>query len=313
MSKPTETIYRLKLSLEVFTLIFLFIIAFSPRGFAYSNQVKIGKNMIHYIDSGKTDNFPLLMIHGLGENLLTWQKILNRLPQEKYRFLLVDLPGHGQSTAQRMGKYSHRHLARQLIEFLDTLSIKKVIIIGHSLGGTLAIRMALLHPERVQALFLISPAVFSVHGVPLSGLIFANPLLRTGIISIANKTLRSDTKLITTLQDAVFDKNIIDQDLIERIVKPILQNPRSGLALYYYLRDSSRNHVFPDLKSLTLPIFIMSGKEDAWVKISEIRRLTTFFSNATFLEIHQCGHMPQEEKPDEIVEQLTKFINFHSQ
>ena len=208
MSKPTNTNYYLILS--VFTLIFLFIIAFSPRDFAYSNQVKIGKNMIHYVDSGKTDNFPLLMIHGLGENLLTWQKILNRLPQESYRFLLVDLPGHGQSTAERMGKYSHRHLAQQLIEFLDTLSIKKVIIIGHSLGGNLALRMALLHPERVQALFLISPAVFSVHGVPLSSLIFANPLLRTGIISIANKTLRSEIKLTKTLQDAVFDKNIID-------------------------------------------------------------------------------------------------------
>ncbi|HQK83640.1 MAG TPA: hypothetical protein PLK24_06815, partial [Atribacter sp.] len=93
MLKPTNTNYYLILS--VFTLIFLFIIAFSPRDFAYSNQVKIGKNMIHYVDSGKTDNFPLLMIHGLGENLLTWQKILNRLPQENYRFLLVDLPGHG--------------------------------------------------------------------------------------------------------------------------------------------------------------------------------------------------------------------------
>ena len=311
MSKPTDTIYRLKLS--VFTLIFLFITAFSSRDFAYSNQVKIGKNMIHYIDSGKTDAYPLLMIHGLGENLLTWQKILNRLPQESYRFLLVDLPGHGQSTAERMGKYSHRHLAQQLIEFLDTLSIKKVIIIGHSLGGNLALRMALLHPERVQALFLISPAVFSVHGVPLSSLIFANPLLRTGIISIANKTLRSEIKLTKTLQDAVFDKNIIDQDLIERIVKPILRNPKSGLALYYYLRDSSRNHVFPDLKSLTLPIFIMSGREDSWVKISEIKRLNASLNNVTFLEIYQCGHMPQEEKPDEVVKQLIKFTDLHSQ
>ena len=311
MSKPTNTNYYLILS--VFTLIFLFIIAFSPRDFAYSNQVKIGKNMIHYVDSGKTDNFPLLMIHGLGENLLTWQKILNRLPQENYRFLLVDLPGHGQSTAERMGKYSHRHLAQQLIEFLDTLSIKKVIIIGHSLGGNLALRMALLHPERVQALFLISPAVFSVHGVPLSSLIFANPLLRTGIISIANKTLRSEIKLTKTLQDAVFDKNIIDQNLIERIVKPILRNPKSGLALYYYLRDSSRNHVFPNLNTLTLPIFIMSGREDSWVKISEIKRLNASLNNVTFLEIYQCGHMPQEEKPDKVVKQLIKFTDLHSQ
>ena len=311
MSKPTNTNYYLILS--VFTLIFLFIIAFSPRDFAYSNQVKIGKNMIHYVDSGKTDNFPLLMIHGLGENLLTWQKILNRLPQENYRFLLVDLPGHGQSTAERMGKYSHRHLAQQLIELLDILSIKKVIIIGHSLGGNLALRMALLHPERVQALFLISPAVFSVHGVPLSSLIFANPLLRTGIISIANKTLRSEIKLTKTLQDAVFDKNIIDQDLIERIVKPILRNPKSGLALYYYLRDSSRNHVFPNLNTLTLPIFIMSGREDSWVKISEIKRLNASLNNVTFLEIYQCGHMPQEEKPDEVVKQLIKFTDLHSQ
>jgi len=313
VSKPTDTIKRLKFAIEVFILNLFFIVAFTSIGLPYSNQVKIGKNMIHYLDSGKIDAYPILMIHGLGENLLTWQKIVNRLPQENYRFLLVDLPGHGQSTAERMGKYSHRHLAQQLIEFLDILSVKKVIVIGHSLGGTLAIRMALLHPERVQALFLISPAVFSIRGVPLSGFIFANPLLRTGIISFANRTLRSDIKLIKTLQDAVFDKNIIDQDLIERIAKPILQNPKSGLALYYYLRDSSRNHVFPDLKALTLPIFIMSGREDPWVKISEIKRLITFLNNATFLEIHQCGHMPQEEKPEEVVKHLITFLNLHSQ
>jgi len=285
----------------------------SQIGSAQSSPVKIGENMIHFIDTGGPDRFPVLFIHGLGENLLTWQKVLDRLPQEKYRFLLIDLPGHGQSTAERRGEYSHRQLAEQLVEFLDVLSIEKMVVVGHSLGGTLAIRMALLHPEKVQALFLISPAVFSVHGFPLSGLIFANPFLRTAAISLANRTLRSQEKLKQALREAVFDPASIDEDLLSRIARPILENPRSGLSLYYYLRDSSRNHIFPELKNLNLPIFIVSGCEDPWVKASETRRLSDHLLNSVFLEIPRCGHMPQEEKPGVIAGQLIKFIELHTQ
>ena len=57
----------------------------------------------------------------------------------------------------------------------------------------------------------------------------------------------------------------------------------------------------------------MSGREDSWVKISEIKRLNASLNNVTFLEIYQCGHMPQEEKPDEVVKQLIKFTDLHSQ
>ncbi len=268
--------------------------------------------MIHCVETGCPNRFPVLFIHGLGENLLTWKKLLDRLPQDRYRYLLIDLPGHGQSTAERMGNYSHRHLADQLIEFLNDLSIEKTIVVGHSLGGTLALHMALRYPEKVQALFLISPAVFSVRGLPLSRFIFANPLLRTGIISFANKTLRSPEKLKQTLQDTVYDSSIVDEDLLYRIAQPILENPKSGLSLYYYLRDSSRNHVFPELKNLNCHLFVLNGIEDPWVKISEARRLAKLLPNVVLLEIPQCGHMPQEEKPALVATQLLKFIQMYA-
>ena len=284
----------------------------SQIGLSKAGLFQIGDNMIHYADLGGPDRFPVLFIHGLGENLLTWQKLLDRLPQDQCRYLLIDLPGHGQSTAERMGNYSHRHLADQLVEFLNDLSIEKTIVVGHSLGGTLALRMALRYPEKVRALFLISPAVFSIRGLPLSHFIFANPLLRTGIISFANKTLRSPEKLKQTLQNAVYDPSIVNQDLLRRIAQPILENPKSGLSLYYYLRDSSRNHVFPELKNLNCPLFVLNGIEDPWVKISETRRLANLLPNAVLLEIPQCGHMPQEEKPDLVATQLHKFIQMYA-
>jgi len=268
--------------------------------------------MIHFTDSGETDRFPILFIHGLGENLLTWQKVLNNLPRGEYRYILIDLPGHGQSEAVRKGKYAHRHLALQLVEFLDSLSLNQAIVVGHSLGGTLAIRMALYHPEKVRALFLVSPAVFSVHGIPLSKLIFANPLLRTATIALANRTLRSKNKLIETLREAVYDPTVVDEDLVNRIVTPILDNPQSGLALYYYVRDSSRNHVFPELNNLNLPVYITNGKEDPWVRVSETQRLAEYIPNAVFLEIPQCGHMPQEEIPSELAKHLIQFIKLHA-
>lgn len=262
---------------------------------------------------GSSPGFPVLFLHGLGENHLTWEKILDRLDLRHYRTIVVDLPGHGPSTTIRMQNCSHCHLSSLLVDLFQKMGIKKVIIVGHSLGANLALRMASQNPEMVQSLFLLSPAIFSVRGLPLSRFVFANPLLHPFIIRVANKTLRSPEKLKTTLQEAVFNSDIVDDDFFQRIAQPVLDNPRSALALSCYLRDSSQNHVLPKLAAINQPTVILHGLQDPWVPIAESFRLTKILSSATLIQIPDCGHMPQEEKPDLVTQQLTSFLSFKYQ
>ena len=248
-----------------------------------------------------------LFIHGLGENLRTWEKMEEQLTIP-YRILLIDLPGHGQSPLQRRTNYSHDNLSRLLWKFVDEIGTGDLVIVGHSLGGNIALRMAAIRPEKIQGLFLLSPSVFDTRGFPLPRLITNNIFLRPLLDVMIRRIVRSPERLTKILKQAVFDKTAVDGDLIERIVTPITDNPKSYLTLIYLFRDSSRNRKLPDFGGIHVPVLIINGTEDLWVKPEDTLRLTSLLPDGELTLLPSCGHMPQEEKPNEVVQKLEEFV-----
>ena len=248
-----------------------------------------------------------LFIHGLGENLRTWEKMEEQLTIP-YRILLIDLPGHGQSPLQRRTNYSHDNLSRLLWKFVDEIGTGDLVIVGHSLGGNIALRMAAIRPEKIQGLFLLSPSVFDTRGFPLPRLITNNIFLRPLLDVMIRRIVRSPERLTKLLQQAVFDETAVDGDLIERIVTPITDNPKSYLTLIYLFRDSSRNRKLPDFGGIHVPVLIINGTEDLWVKPEDTLRLASLLPDGKLILLPSCGHMPQEEKPNEVVQKLEEFV-----
>jgi len=248
-----------------------------------------------------------LFIHGLGENLRTWKKMEEQLTIP-YQILLIDLPGHGQSPLQRRTNYSHDNLSHLLWKFVDKIGTGDLVIVGHSLGGNIALRMAAIRPEKIQGLFLLSPSVFDTRGFPLPRLITNNIFLRPLLDVMIRRIVRSPERLIKLLQQAVFDETAVDGDLIERIVTPITDNPKSYLTLIYLFRDSSRNRKLPDFDGIHVPVLIINGTEDLWVKPEDTLRLTSLLPDGELTLLPFCGHMPQEEKPNEVVQKLEEFV-----
>ena len=248
-----------------------------------------------------------LFIHGLGENLRTWEKMEEQLTIP-YRILLIDLPGHGQSPLQRRTNYSHDNLSRLLWKFVDEIGTGDLVIVGHSLGGNIALRMAAIRPEKIQGLFLLSPSVFDTRGFPLPRLITNNIFLRPLLDVMIRRIVRSPERLTKLLQQAVFDETAVDGDLIERIVTPITDNPKSYLTLIYLFRNSSRNRKLPDFGGIHVPVLIINGTEDLWVKPEDTLRLTSLLPDGELTLLPSCGHMPQEEKPNEVVQKLEEFV-----
>ena len=154
---------------RLWIIILLVIILFILIAFEFQAKEKIGSNentqIIYRIIEGDP-GLTILFIHGLGENLRAWEKIEHQL-KIPYRVVLVDLPGHGQSPLQRRTSYSHDNLANLLWEFVDSIGAGDLMIVGHSLGGNLALRMAAMRPEKIKGLFLLSPWVFEPRGFPL--------------------------------------------------------------------------------------------------------------------------------------------------
>jgi len=112
---------------------------------------------ITYIDEGEGPE-TLVFIHGLGSYLPAWSKNIAEL-RKHYRCIALDLPGYGKSSR---GTYSYdmSFFSEQVSQFLRQLSLKKPIIVGHSMGGQIALTLALQQPQQVGKLVLVAPAGF---------------------------------------------------------------------------------------------------------------------------------------------------------
>jgi pimeloyl-ACP methyl ester carboxylesterase len=99
---------------------------------------------------------PLVLLHGAGDNSLDWRWVLPALARTHHVYAL-DLPGSPES-ARPVADYSPAFFERSLAAFLDALGIERATLVGNSLGGTVALRLALSEPSRVEALVLVSAA-----------------------------------------------------------------------------------------------------------------------------------------------------------
>jgi len=97
----------------------------------------------------------LLLLHGIGGSLTAWDSVLPRLAQAGAHVVALDLPGHGES-GKGHGDYSLGSLACTVRDLMDHLGLDRVILVGHSLGGGIAMQFAYQFPERVEGLVLVA-------------------------------------------------------------------------------------------------------------------------------------------------------------
>lgn len=112
---------------------------------------------IAYVDEGKGPQ-TLLFIHGLGSNLQAWNKTIEALSPH-YRCIALDLPGYGKSS-QRDYPFSMAFFAEQISAFCQQLRLKQLSVVGHSMGGQIALHLALQKPAFLKKLVLLAPAGF---------------------------------------------------------------------------------------------------------------------------------------------------------
>lgn len=126
--------------------------------------VEVGGERIHYLDQG--DGPTLLLIHGLGASMRVFtHSVLDRLSDE-FRVVLLERPGSGESTRAPSACARVRSQAETVSEFIRVLGLDRPLLVGHSLGGAVALAVALAHPEQVSGLALVAPLTNAQETVP---------------------------------------------------------------------------------------------------------------------------------------------------
>ncbi len=233
----------------------------------------------------------LVLIHGIGGDADDWAFCLDALASS-HRVIALDLPGFGRSDKPLID-YTIAGFVEMLERFLRNLGIERAALIGHSLGGWIAATYALTFPHRVDKLVLLDAA-----GV--WGNMTALP------VDLHVSTL---AHLREIFQFLFYDKTLATDALIEfaygqhlerndgYTIDSILQNTRDG-----------RERLDERISALTVPTLVLWGENDAMIPLAIGRRIHELVPSSQLEVIPQCGHLPNLEKPAQLVEHLLKFV-----
>ena len=247
---------------------------------------------LHYIDRGSGP--PVVLIHGFGGHTYTYRYLVPNLAKD-LRAVAVDLKGFGYSGRPKKSDYSIGEQARLIVRLMDTLGIDRASVVGHSLGGEVAMRMAANHPERLER--LVVAASVSGDRIPTLPL---TPLIRPFLWLFARLFGR------WLFRRMFYDKRKATKDVLEAYRRP-LRIKGTGNAVYELLRDARREKPV-DTSGIKQPVLILWASHERILPRRTLDRLRRRFPNAEVVTIDRAGHLLLEEQPDASIAAIRRFL-----
>jgi pimeloyl-ACP methyl ester carboxylesterase len=270
----------------------------------HSSFVSIKGMDVHFRDEGsKTDTIPIILIHGTGSSLHTFDFWTNKLKYSK-RVIRFDLPAYGLTGPFVDRDYSISNYTSFLKEFLETLDIKQCTIAGNSLGGEIAWNFALEHPQMVKKLILIDAGGFPLvsKSVPIAFRLAQTPVI--------NKLFSFITPLFvvrSSVEDVYFNKLKVTDSLVERYFELGL---REGNRKAFIDRLSIvKRYNYVNISKIKQPTLILWGAGDLLIPLENAYKFQRSIPNNVLVIMDDTGHVPMEESPLESIGFVTDFLN----
>ncbi len=275
----------------------------------YSSTIVAGGLRLHYYDAGRGAGPPLVLIHGLGDEADTWRHVLPRLAAHR-RVLALDLPGFGRSDHPHRA-YTAGFFARTIAALLAELGIARAALVGSSMGAIVAQRLALAQPALVERLVLIGGGLGPApERIPPPVALFLLP----GAGELAYTSLRrSQDQAYATLRPYYHDLDALpEQDRVflrERVwarVWSVGQRRAFLSALRWLAIDQAMRAAAlrERLAELNIPTLLIWGEHDLIAPRSRAEALLALLPDAQLRIIAGSGHLPQQERPEALVEAL---------
>lgn len=264
---------------------------------------------LHYRAGGEGEP-AFVLLHGFAGSLFTWDAVFDDFAA-KGRVLAYDRPPFGLSERLVVGDwteanpYSPDAAVSQLFALLDQQGIERVVLVGNSAGGTLALRAALAQPERVAGLILVSPAVMAGGGAPA----FVQPLLRSPQLQrlgplIARALLGQGDTLESR---AYYDASLVTAEQRARSRLGV-QVENWDRALWEFTAASQASNLTETLAEVTMPVLVVTGENDLVVPASQSIALGGRLPNAEVVVFPACGHLAQEECPVALLDAVNGWL-----
>ena len=261
----------------------------------------VAGTVLHVRDSGPRSAPAVILIHGFGASLHTWEPWAQALEAD-HRVIRFDLPGSGLSPPDPSHDYTDARSLVLLTALMDRLGVTRASVVGNSIGGRVAWKFAATSPDRVDKLVLISPDGFASPGfeygrapeVPavLRLMRYALPkaLLKMNLAPAYADPSKLDAATVTRYHDLALAPGARDA-LLERMAQTVLEDP------------------LPILRRIRAPTLLLWGEQDAMIPFANAADYLKTIPNATLAPVPGAGHVPHEETPAAALVPVRKFLD----
>ncbi len=262
--------------------------------------VDMGGYRLHVRDTGPRDAPAIILLHGFGSSLHTFEAWALALDGE-YRVIRFDLPGSGLSDPDPNGVYTDVRSMDILLALMDRLQVKNAVLIGNSIGGRLAWRFAEAHPDRVMKLVLISPDGFASPGFAY-GKAPEVPALMSAMRYVLPKAI-----LRPNIAAAYGNPDLLTDETLERY-HALLLAPGNRAAMLERMRQTVLVDPEPILREIKVPVLLLWGAKDAMVPLTNAADYLRVLPFARLVTLPTLGHVPHEEAPDVSLAAVRSFL-----
>ena len=275
------------------------------RGGAQERQVRIDGVTLNYFQQGPVGRAalqpPILLIHGIADNALTWTVVSGQLARERMVYA-IDLPGYGRSSMPSgRGFMTLDDMCTLVVAFLREVVGRSALVVGNSMGGWLAIKMAWAVSELIEGIILLDPG-----GAPLQGRTSWEPF---GDL-IAVRDLKASRQIFRQMFGA----------------GPLLYLGQRGLQQLFqrqsvreFVASLSASHAPEDellkpehLRQLPVPAGLIWGLSDTFLPRGSLEFFRENLPGAPVLLLRHCGHLPQVERPLAVTRFIRRFAASYS-
>ena len=252
-------------------------------------RVKIGDRLMRVRDEGESKKLPLVFIHGAGSSSVVWMDAVRRL-QHGRRVLAPDLPGHGQSDRWHTPADVSIPMYRDAIGTLCAhLKLERVILVGHSMGGQVALACAGAWPERVGAVITVGSAA----QMPVGPRVL--------------ERLEKDYPHFGEWLAKVQWSPSTPRELVERWSGIVCTAEQEITTADF--RAVDRFDARPSCAKIKCPALVVGGEDDLLVTPQAVRALSETIASAELCLLSRAGHLPMLEQADALFAKLAPLLS----